>query len=147
MANRVLIGPYAGDYQLRVSKPGYDVTTALDVENMAFDSQWSDLAQIVTRGSATVSGSWTTSGVFRYRFLASFTSMGFVPHVLLWKHGVSSQYLTNALSANTIMARISHNSIWVGYNYVAVLNGDAPSPESAISSATWDYAITKVPAY
>lgn len=55
MTNRTLIGDFGGgDYRMRRSKPGYDVTAALDPERLAFDSAWLDTAQVYAKGSIFV---------------------------------------------------------------------------------------------
>lgn len=57
MVNRVLIGDYGGGtYGIRLSKPGFDVTTALDPERLAFDSSWKDGAVIYRVGTAVTGG-------------------------------------------------------------------------------------------
>ncbi|MBZ9600763.1 hypothetical protein [Phyllobacterium chamaecytisi] len=61
MANRTLIGDFgSGDYRLRVSKPGFDVTAALDRERLAFDSSWPDAAVVYKTGIINVTSSPVT---------------------------------------------------------------------------------------
>jgi hypothetical protein len=55
LTGRTLIGDFGGgDYRIRASKPGYDVTAALEPERLAFDSAWLDSAVIIDRGVITL---------------------------------------------------------------------------------------------
>lgn len=52
MVNRILIGDFGGgDYRMRGSIPGADVTAALAPEQLAFDSSWPDTGIILFKGS------------------------------------------------------------------------------------------------
>lgn len=52
MANRVVVGAFAGTYVLRVSRPGFDVLNGgLTPEQLVFDSRWSEAGNVFLRGS------------------------------------------------------------------------------------------------
>ncbi|RUU75714.1 hypothetical protein [Mesorhizobium sp. M7A.F.Ca.MR.362.00.0.0] len=57
MANRLVMGAVDGSYKLKVSKPGYDVMTALTNEQLAFSTDWDDAGKVLMTGSATLNGS------------------------------------------------------------------------------------------
>ncbi|MBZ9653555.1 hypothetical protein [Phyllobacterium lublinensis] len=78
MTNRVLIGDFGGgDYRLRGSKPGYDVTGALDPERLAFDSAWTDTAVIYMKGLVAVP-STPPSGFVQINFGETLPAVPFV---------------------------------------------------------------------
>ena len=62
MSDRVLLGALGGgDYGLRVSRPGYDVTDpALAKEQLAFDSRWTEVSNVWMAGSVVFTPSGTT---------------------------------------------------------------------------------------
>ncbi|MBX4911374.1 hypothetical protein HJA82_29110 [Rhizobium bangladeshense] len=56
MANRVVLGAFAGTYVLRISKPGFDVLdTSLSAGNLSFDSRWSSVGKVWTKGQVPAS--------------------------------------------------------------------------------------------
>ncbi|QPC91454.1 hypothetical protein [Mesorhizobium sp. INR15] len=57
MANRVLLGAIGGSYKLKVSRPGFDVTTALPNEQLAFSSDWGDAGKVLMTGSVAMGAS------------------------------------------------------------------------------------------
>lgn len=60
MANRVVVGAFAGTYVLRGSRPGFDVlNTGLTNNQLAFDSRWDEIGNVLQTGTFTVSGSGT----------------------------------------------------------------------------------------
>lgn len=62
MTNRVLIGKFPdGNYGVRVSKPGYDVTSnPVDNEQLAFNSDWSYMLPVLLGGTAVVNATTVT---------------------------------------------------------------------------------------
>ncbi len=73
MVKRVLIGKFPdGGYGLRVSKPGYDVTSnPVNNEQMVFNSDWPDILSIYTMGTLNSGGSYT-HGLGYIPFVAGF---------------------------------------------------------------------------
>lgn len=73
MAKRVLIGKFPdGGYGLRVSKPGYDVTSnPVNNEQMVFNSDWQDILSIYAMGTLNSGGSYT-HGLGYIPFVAGF---------------------------------------------------------------------------
>lgn len=54
MTPRSILGMFDGQYRLRVSRPGYDVTDVnLTEEQLAFDSAWLESANLFMSGSYT----------------------------------------------------------------------------------------------
>lgn len=65
MANRLLIGDFGGgDYRIRRSRFGKDVTANLNPEDLALDSAWKDTGIVITKGSVFVSRLTSTSGLW-----------------------------------------------------------------------------------
>lgn len=56
MANRLVLGAVDGSYKLKVSKPGYDVMTALQNKQLAFSTDWNEAGNIIAIGSVALSG-------------------------------------------------------------------------------------------
>ncbi len=82
MTNRTLIGDFGGgDYRIRVSKPGFDVTAALDPERLAFDSAWKDGAVIYAIGSVVYPGGQTS-----YVEVPFGETMPNIPFVYAWRY-------------------------------------------------------------
>jgi hypothetical protein len=73
MVQRVLIGKFPdGGYGLRVSEPGYDVTTnPVNNERLVFSSDWEALLPIHAVGTISVNNSTAT---------ASYADLGYIPH-------------------------------------------------------------------
>lgn len=82
MVNRVLIGDYGGgDMRIRMSKPGFGVTAALDPERLAFDSAWKDGAVVYAIGAVSYPGGSTA-----YVEVPFGEVMPNVPFVYAWKY-------------------------------------------------------------
>ncbi|WP_113154789.1 hypothetical protein [Nitratireductor sp. OM-1] len=57
MTDRVLIGAHDSTHVFRASRPGFDVkSTALSPEQLAFDSRWPEIGNILMRGTFQISG-------------------------------------------------------------------------------------------
>lgn len=73
MVKRILIGQLPdGGYGMRVSQPGYDVTSnPVDNEKLIFSSDWQSLLPVHATGTITVNNSTVTQ---------NFTNLGYIPH-------------------------------------------------------------------
>lgn len=108
MTNRTLIGDFGGgDYRIRVSKPGYDVTAALQPEQLAFDSAWKDGGVVYSTGTASVFGGDSSNG-------PSPTSLSFgetlpeIPFVLSWRKLSATESQMGADSTSDNLYRTWH---------------------------------------
>ena len=92
MVARVVLGSFAGTPRLRVSRPGFDVLdTGLVAAELAFDSAWPGLMQVLFAGTAESAGS-KTSGIGLYR-LVEWRALDYMPVVLLFSEtGVPAGY-------------------------------------------------------
>lgn len=67
MANRVILGAHNGSMVLRVSRPGYDVTsTSLTRKQLAFDSTVSNCLRVLYQGEVSIPASQTQYTVLTY---------------------------------------------------------------------------------
>jgi hypothetical protein len=97
MTNRTLIGDFGGgDYRIRMSKPGFDVTAALDPERLAFDSAWKDGATVYKIGT-----------VARNTSVSFGETLPSIPFVYYWKILAGSKIMTGVYATN--------NSAFVAY--------------------------------
>lgn len=98
MTYRTLIGTFAsGDYRMRRSKPGYDVTAALEPERLAFDSAWPDAGIIYTKGTVSVPLG-TPNGYVQVNFADTLPA---VPNVIYyWKVNGSNFRMGSDKSTN-----------------------------------------------
>jgi|688.fasta_scaffold13803_6 hypothetical protein len=73
MTKRVLIGKFPdGGYGMRVSEPGYDVTSnPVNNERLVFSSDWQSLLPIHAVGTISVNNSTAS---------ANFADLGYIPH-------------------------------------------------------------------
>lgn len=73
MSKRVLLGKFPdGGYGMRVSEPGYDVSSnPVDNERLIFSSDWQALLPIHAVGTISVNNSTVTN---------SFVDLGYIPH-------------------------------------------------------------------
>ena len=87
MVKRISLGAQPdGHYGLRVSKSGYDVTTnPVDNTQLNFNSDWPSLLPIYLKGSFSLTGS--SSGYQGPTQTIAFSSLGFVPYVLIIYNG------------------------------------------------------------
>lgn len=95
MPKRVLIGQFPdGGYGLRVSQPGYDVTSnPVDNEKLIFSSDWQSVLPVHAVGTIVVNNSTVSQ---------SFPDLGYIPHsTSLINDGDWQQYVT----ANSIIAQ------------------------------------------
>lgn len=95
MAKRVLIGKFPdGGYGIRVSQPGYDVTSnPVDNEKLIFNSDWQSSLPVHAAGTIAVNNNTVTQ---------TFPALGYIPHsTSLINDGEWQQYVT----ANSIIAR------------------------------------------
>ncbi|ESY35777.1 hypothetical protein NKK48_01610 [Mesorhizobium sp. C386A] len=84
MANRVLIGSFAGDQVLRISRPGFDVLDdTLDLNSVAFDSRWSEVGNVVMSGSGLTTQSNGGTNWKTVTFPTPYPA-GVVPLVICW---------------------------------------------------------------
>lgn len=92
MANRILIGDYSGggDYRIRLSRQGYDVTAALDPERLAFDSTWKDGAKIYMKGTVAVPE--TTNNVPSWGVVNFPEVLPYVPFAYFWRVNGANQF-------------------------------------------------------
>lgn len=114
MVARSVLGLFDGSYRLRVSKPGNNVlSTGLTREQLAFDSTWDEIIQIVASGTATSSNSNEGSSTFKRYLLYEFaTPLTYVPMVLLL--GPSSKIFKN--NPGDIYVYASNSKIWIDKN-------------------------------
>lgn len=81
MTNRTLVGDFGGgDYRIRMSKPGFDVTAALDPERLAFDSAWKDGGIVYRTGTVAVPG-----GPFQEAAYSFGETLPSIPFVYPWR--------------------------------------------------------------
>lgn len=113
MVNRVLIGDFGGgDYRVRMSKPGFDVTAALDPERLAFDSAWKDAAVVYAIGSISYPGGSTA-----YVEVPFGETMPNIPFVYAWKYNsgtdiIASDVLTSSTTYRSyLIATVSQTSL------------------------------------
>ncbi|QIG75629.1 hypothetical protein EVC20_058 [Rhizobium phage RHph_Y2_17_1] len=79
MTNRVVLGAFAGTYVLRISKPGFDVlNTSLADGNLSFDSRWSSVGKLWTKGQVPQSA-WTQSSAGGTPVAECSFSLGYTP--------------------------------------------------------------------
>lgn len=138
--NRIIM---TNSVPLRISRPGYDVTTASGVDQIAFDSSWISMSQIKYEGVAAAN-----SGVYidyykgsnfggRYYLLASFASLGFVPQVLIFTAGT----MFSPLTANSLKSRfmlVTHTGVYIGRP--SLLDGGTQTEE--VPSGDFHYIVT-----
>ncbi|SFJ55157.1 hypothetical protein SAMN04515648_4562 [Phyllobacterium sp. CL33Tsu] len=111
MVNRVLIGDFGGgDYRIRMSKPGFDVTAALEPERLAFDSTWKDSAIVYAIGSVNVPN---TSAYTEVNFGET---LPFVPLVYYWQYLSSTELIIGDVTTTntayvTYYASVTQNYI------------------------------------
>jgi hypothetical protein len=72
MTNRVLLGKFPdGNYGLRISDPGYDVSSnPVNNERLIFNSDWSAILPVYQIGTVSVNNSTTT---------VNYTDLGYTP--------------------------------------------------------------------
>jgi hypothetical protein len=81
MANRVILGDFAGTPRLRCSRPGRNVLDPnLPAIDLALDSAWPGLLQVIEFGAATSAN----SGSGNWYLLASWPALPFLPIVILF---------------------------------------------------------------
>lgn len=111
MTNRTLIGDFGGgDYRIRMSKPGFDVTAALDPERLAFDSAWKDGATVYKIGTC-VTNATVSFG----------ETLPFIPFVYYWKiqsgtQVMSGTYATNNTAFVAYYARVTTTSFVITFS-------------------------------
>ncbi|UGX87132.1 hypothetical protein [Phyllobacterium meliloti] len=95
MTGRTLIGDFGGgDYRIRMSKSGKDVTTTLNPEDLAFDSAWLDSAVIIDRGVIAIS----SGGIVTISFS---TTLDAVPFVIYWRQIDSNTFFMSQTATNS----------------------------------------------
>lgn len=114
MVKRVLIGQFPdGGYGIRVSQPGYDVTSnPVDNEKLIFNSDWQSALPVHAVGTIAVNNNTVTQ---------TFADLGYIPHsTSLINDGEWQQYVTaNSIIAQTVTigtAPVSTQQLNV-YNY------------------------------
>ena len=92
MVTRAVLGTFSGVQRLRVSRPGFDaLDTGLSPIELAFDSTWTSMIQVLYAVTAQSAGS-KTSGFGLYK-LYDWTPLTYVPVVLLFADdGVPAGY-------------------------------------------------------
>lgn len=94
MVNRILIGDFGGgDYRMRGSIPGADVTTALAPEQLAFDSSWPDTGVILFKGSLVIGTGTVTTFTFP-------SALPQVPFVLLHRLESTNEFWMGTTQSN-----------------------------------------------
>lgn len=64
MSNRVILGAFAGTHVFRVSRPGFDVLNdSLPPNAIAFDSRWSESANVFMEGTFSASANNSSNTV------------------------------------------------------------------------------------
>ena len=143
MANRVLFGPFGSlGNKFRVSRPGYDVTAALTVDQLSFDSDWLALCTVLQAGTATCSSDYIAYGwegfyAYYYR-LVTFPSPGFVPLAIVWTQGVSD-HINQSMFIMT-----SETEIRLGYYYDRYTL-DGTQSQTTQPTGTFCYMLLSVP--
>lgn len=116
MANRTLIGDFGGgDYRIRVSKPGFDVTAALDPERLAFDSAWKDGATVYRIGTVAIPDFSNFSHYVQYDFGET---LPVIPYVYCWKYSSSTKVISGGLNTSSTSHRpypIYLSSSWIRF--------------------------------
>lgn len=114
MVARSVLGLFDGSYRLRVSKPTKNVlSTGLTREELAFDSSWDEIIQIVASGTATSNNSNEGSSTFKRYLLYEFpVPLTYVPMVLL----LNTTTKTLKSDTGSIYVYASNRRIWIDKN-------------------------------
>jgi hypothetical protein len=114
MVARLILGLFDGAYRLRVSKPTKNVlSTGLTREELAFDSTWDEIVQIVASGTATSNNTNEGSTSFKRYLLYEFPEpLPYVPMVLLLNPATKS--IKDA--PGDIFVYTSNRRIWIDKN-------------------------------
>lgn len=138
MTNRVLIGDFGGgDYRIRASKPGYDVTAALDPERLSFDSSWKDSAVVYAIGSITYPGGSTA-----YVEVPFGETMPEIPFVYTWRYNGSLDITACDVLTLDITYR-SYLTIGVSQNWLRFYGARRNVANTAYLSYTAGYMILR----
>ncbi len=114
MVARSVLGLFDGSYRLRVSKPAKNVlSTSLTRDELAFDSAWDEIIQIVAAGTATSNNTNEGGTLFKRYLLYEFpTPLAYVPMVLLLNP--VTKVMKN--QAGNIFVYASNRRIWIDKN-------------------------------
>lgn len=138
MVNRVLIGDFGGgDYRIRASKPGYDVTGALDPERLAFDSSWKDSGVVYAIGSITYPGGSTA-----YVEVPFGETMPEIPFVYAWKYLSGTEIMVSDFE-NTSTSYRSYIAPIVTQTSLRFLGADRNGSNTAYNAYTAGYIILR----
>lgn len=135
--SRLKFGLIAGDFQFKTSRPGIDVETAAGPEHLSFDIEWLDLVQIWAAGTAYVdSGLGMGYMTGAYWRLATFSSQGFIPFVLVWAAGKSAPPM------HTRYLLVNETSVWVGYDVWDFFPYSPGAPGTLFKYAVFKFPVT-----
>lgn len=114
MVARSVLGLFDGAYRLRISKPTKNVlSTGLARADLAFDSTWDEIIQIVASGTATSNNSNEGSSTFKRYLLYEFeTPLTYVPMVIL----LSPATKTIRNNPGSVYVYASNSKIWIDKN-------------------------------
>ncbi|UVK46813.1 hypothetical protein BPNPMPFG_002523 [Mesorhizobium sp. AR07] len=104
MANRVLLGASGGSYKLLVSKPSYEVTSALTNQQLAFSSDWNETGNILQTGQVNM-----TSSQYVHLSVPSIWSLNLSVMAMTLKGGLF--YPLNVLSCIMLGSDVGNHSV------------------------------------
>lgn len=104
MVNRVLLGASGGSFKLLVSRPTFDVTTALTAKQLAFSSDWSETGNILQTGQVNL-----TSTGFVNLSVPSIWSLNLSVLAMAYKGGLF--YPLNVLSCIMLGSNVGNHSV------------------------------------
>ena len=138
MANRVLIGDFGGgDYRIRMSKPGFDVTAALDPERLAFDSSWKDGAVVYALGSINYPG-----GTTAYVEVPFGETMPNIPFVYVWGYNSATDLTVSDVKTDSTTYRSYVNPV-VTQTYLRFYGARRTGDNTAFVAYTAGYMILR----
>lgn len=138
MVNRVLIGDFGiNDYRIRMSKPGFDVTAALDPERLAFDSTWKDGAVVYAIGAISYPGGSTA-----YVEVPFGETMPNIPFVYVWGYNSGTDLFISDVKTDSTNYRSYINPV-VTQTYLRFYGAKRNGSNTVFEAYTAGYMILR----